>query len=285
MSVKIMTKLKLDTNAYNKLIIREEDGKYLVKISGNKVDDKYTSVFRLTDSMKKMGDVEKIITIVESFLENTQINYIDASTCCVGCSGRFIKVSGSRELYIQHIENQELLKKLIKMITEKYTRDRYSYVMNSNIKNSYSIVLNKDISYYNREFISCGDCEYRADCEKSNGVCPKQIQFRLMFENGKLLPFDKEFIERFVYDKLWEVGLSASVVVNKSDIKLHDGTVISKVVDGYSIACGDVMIKFNCSTFSIEYVLNFCYEIINRYNGELRNIEKIKKRQLKMEGF
>jgi len=236
--------------------------------------------------MKKMSDSEKIITIVDSFLENTEINAIEGATGCLGCSGRFIKVSGTRELYIQHIEDQKLLRELVKKIKSKYDRDRYSYLINSDIQSSYNIVLNKGISYYNREFISCDDCEYHADFEKACDNCPKCIQFRLMFENGKIVSFDKKFIERFIYDKLWEVGLNASIIEIVHDILLAGCQKVGTAVDGYCITCGNLKIKFNCSTFSREYVFNLCNNIVNRYNNELNERDNsVKKKQLKMEGF
>ena len=286
MGVRIKTKLMLDSNSYNKLIIREDDGNFFVKVSGDKLDEKFEFLsYRLTDSLKSMTDSEKIIAIVESYLENAFVNSIESSRTCLGSPGLFIKVSGSRELYIR-IENKELLNRVVKMIKEKHIRDRYYYIMNSDIKNSYNIVLNKGVSCYNREFISCDDCEYRIDCEKSNGVCPKQIQFRLMFSNGKLVSFDEKFIERFIYDKLWDVGLIANVIEIVHDICLCGGEKVGTVVDGYYITCGNLKIRFNCSVFSREYVMNICNNIVNRYNNELNERDNnIKNKQLKMEGF
>ena len=97
--------------------------------------------------------------------------------------------------------------------------------------------------------------------------------------------FDKKFIERFVYDKLWEVGLNAEVREIVEDILLGGMQKVGVAVRGYCISCGDLKIVFNCSAFSREYVMNICNNIVNKYNGELSKRESVKKRQLKMEGF
>ena len=286
MSVRITSKKKLDSNAYDKLIVREEDDNYVIKVTGVKHNDQYVPVsYKLTDNLKKKSDSEKIISVVESFLENSLINCIEISRSCVGCVGRFIKISGTRELYIQ-ISDQELLNKILQMVKNKYERDRYNYVINSEVQETYDIILNKGISYYNREFISCDDCEYHNECEDLRDVCPNHIQFRLMYENGKIVQFDEEFIKKFIYDKLWEIGTDANIAEVVEDIKLGGVQKIGSAIRGYYITCGNLRILFNCSTFSKEYVKNLCNYVVNKYNNELNEKNSVvKKRQLIMEGF
>lgn len=284
MGVKINTKRKLDSNAYSKIIIKKDDD-YYVKVTSDKREEQYEFVsYKLSNMIKNSDDNSKIISIIDSFLENTLINFIDVNTSCVGCSGKFIRVSGTRDLYLQ-ISDKELLKEILIMIKNKYDRDRYSYIISSDI-NSYNINLNKDVSYFNREFISCDNCEYNIDCGKNNDCCPKHIRLRLMYENGKLVSFEEDFIKRFIYDKLWESGVEASITCETEDIKVGGTFKIGTYVKGYLIRCGDLEIMFNCSTFSREYVYNLCNNIVSKYNRELiDNDKKIKKRQLKMEGF
>ena len=286
MNVKIMTKEKLDSNAYNRIVIRKVKDTFNVKVSGN-VDltgflgDEYSSTsYKLSDSFKDVSSCEKILSIVESFLASTEINCIELSEKLVGYAGTFIKISGIRELYLQ-IDNKDLIKKIVKMVKDKYEHDRYNYCICNNDCNSYCIRLSNKCSSYEKQFINCENCD---GCEINSENCPKHIEFKLMY-NGKILPFDKNFLQRFIYDKLWEIGLNAQVIETFHDIKLADGTLVNRLVDGYCIICGDMTIKFNCSVSSSEYIVDICNEIVNRYNGELSDIENAKKRQLKMEGF
>ena len=120
MGVKIMSKEKLDLNKYNKIIIREVDSDFFVRVSGNGLDDEYNSVlYKLSDGLKKLDDYEKIILIVDSFLEKSMINCIELDVCALGYHGKFMKISGSRELYIQ-IFNNDLMKRLVHLIRCKY---------------------------------------------------------------------------------------------------------------------------------------------------------------------
>ena len=284
MSVKISTKEKLNSNLYNSMIIREVDGNFFVKVNGKKSNDEYQFVGeRLTDSLKEMSDEQKIIYIVDSFLENATINEIELNALNLGYKGQFIKISGSRTLYLQ-ISNIELFKSLVKMIKMKYDIDRYKYEADYN-GNLYSINLREKIVSYDVKFISCDDCSL--DC--SGGYCPKHLEFNIMYINGKIAGFDKKFIERFIYDKLYESRCNATIVEETNDIKLIDGTKIDSYTKCYNIICGNLEIRFNCSAFTRDFVFEFCNEIVNEYNSELDKINKqrneCKKRQLKMEGF
>lgn len=281
MSVKISTVERLNANAYDRIIIRETNGNFFVNVCGKKSNDEYVSLsYKLSDRLRRVEDCEKIRLIVDSFLENAMVNCIETDASFYGCIGKFIKICGSRELYLQ-ITNKELLKQLVKMIKDKYERDRYNYLITNDDNKMYNIMLSNQLSSYEKKCISCSDC---SGCEEFDSICPKYIDFRLMY-NGKILPFDRNFIERFICDKMSLVGLPACVVVDKKDLKLRDGTVVSTIVDGYSISFGDIIIKFTCSTLSLEYILDFCRWIVDKHNRELKEIEKGKKRQLKMEGF
>lgn len=283
MSVKISTKKKLDANAYNKIFIREVEDDFCVNVSSKKPSDEYVSIsYKISDNFRKMKDNEKIISIVESFLESTEISSIETAVLCVGYAGEFIKISGTRELYLQ-INDSDLLKTIIKMIKNKYDRDRYKYCGLKDSNSSYNIFLNRKESSYSEQFLLCDDC-VGYDCDVS---CPKCTEFKLMYIDGKMAPFDERFIQRFIYDKLWEVGRDAFVTDETGDIKLKDGTKIGTYVKRYIITCGDLFIRFNASAFSRSYVLNLCNKIVDRYNNELTMVDnnEVMKRQLKMEGF
>lgn len=282
MSVKVSSKEMLDSNAYNRIIIRGVKGEYFVKVSGYKKDDMFVSVsYKLSDSFKRKGDNEKILSIIESFLANSKVKSIELEAYCAGCKGQFIKVSGDRELLLQ-IDDALLLSDVLTIIKRKYDKDRYEYCINDG-EQSYSVVLSKNVTSYGRVCISCENCEYHGDCIP---VCPGVTQFRVWYEHGKIVSFDKKFLARFVYDKLWEQGVRASIVEATHDIKVGGVTKIGEATDGYYIVSGNFEILFNCSTFSRAYVYDFCNSIVNRYNKELNKIDNsVKKRQLKMEGF
>lgn len=281
MSVKINGIKKLNANAYNKIVIREVDSNYFVNVTGEKLSDKYVSISsKLFDNLKKIDDNEKIISIVDSILENMKIDSIDMFVLCIGYKGEFIKIDGTRKLYLQ-IENKVLLKEIIKMIKAKYNRDRYQYCINNSMVNSYNIILDDKISSYNKHFISCYDC---SGCDVSEN-CPKYIEFKMIYNGNQLVNFDKLFIERFILDKLWEVGKEACIFIKEKDIKLKGGEKVGGYVDAYYILCGDLSIRFSCSVLNRDYIFTLCSEIINRYNNELNVNNDIKRKQLKMEGF
>lgn len=282
MSVKILTKERLNANIYNQMMIRKIDGNYFVNVSNEKNSDECTSLsYELTDNFSKMKDIDKIICIVDNFLKDTEINSIETGVLYLGCDEKFIKVSGTRELYL-YFENSTLIRNIVKMIKFKYSMDRYKYCNINSCDNLYEICLDSKGGSYGRRCISCEDC---AGCMEDDDICPSYIQFKLMYVNGNVANFDKIFIERFIYEKLWEYGKIANITEETHDIKVGGIYKIGKCIDSYNIVCGDLVIKFNCTTFSQNYVFNLCNSIVNRYNNELLDVEDYKKRQLIMEGF
>lgn len=281
MSVKISTKERLNTNIYNKMIIREVDGNYLVNVSNENKDSELTSLScKVSDGLKKMADINKIICIVESFLNSTLISYIEFGIGHTGYTEKFLKVGGTRTLYL-YICNPELIRILVKMIKDKYNIDRYKFCDINTVDNSYSISLNRKESSYGKSVVPCEEC-CRCICDS---VCSTYIEFKLMYIQGNIAGFDKKFIERFIYDKLWEYGDVASIVERTRDVIVGGDTKLGECIDSYDIVCGDLVIKFNCTDFSKSYVFNLCNNIVNRYNCELLEVTNYKKRQLKMEGF
>lgn len=282
MSVKILTKERLNANNYNKMIIREVDCNYIVNVSGERLTDQYTSLsYKISDNFRKMEDEEKIICIVDTFLRDTIVSSIDTGVFYSGCREQFIMVFGTRKLYL-YLENSKLLRTIVKMIKDKYNMDRYKYCNNNSSDNLYEISLNSKGASYGRKCISCENC---AGCMEDDDTCPSYIQFKLMYVKGRIAVFDKNFIDRFIYEKLWEYGSVASITEETHDIMVGGITKIGKCIDSYNIICGDLVIKFNCTTFSKKYVFELISGIVNRYNSELKEVNKYKKRQLKMEGF
>ena len=285
MSVRIISMEQLDSNIYNRVVIRQVKDDFFVRVSGEKTTDEYKPIsYKLSDNFRGIDSDIKILEIVESVLENMRVDTIKMSVSIPGYSNKFIKVGGTRELYLQ-IYNQELLKKLVKMIIDKYNRDRYKYCSLDNNHKSYNIFLDRNESFYGSKFISC---DRWGNCNQSDETvlnCPKNIEFKLMFVNGKIVAFDYKFITRFVYDKLWEIGKEAILVTETENINLADGTKVGESIQAYCIICDNLIIRFNCSVFTKNYVLNICNKLLDRYNSELNEIEKVKKRQLKLEGF
>lgn len=284
MGIRISTRERLNSNFYNSMVIREVDNGYFVKVTGYKSSNKYilTSI-KFSDNLKGLNQDDKVICIVENFLENATISGIEVGTRFHGYSGTFIKISGSRCLYLQLLNN-DILTTIIEMVIEKYNRDRYKYIF-ENSTNMYSISLKEKESSYETRFILCEDCKDNENddfCE----VCPKIINFNLMYSNMKIVNFDNKFIERFVFDKLWEVGCPAIIIENTREVKLANNVIVGSYVSSYCINCGNLSIEFNCTTFSKDYVFNFCNDIVTRYNKESSERDnKVKKKQLKMEGF
>lgn len=281
MSVKINTKEKLDMNAYERIVIIEKNTGFWVKVSSSKPSEDYSfPSYKISDDLKDNTDYEKIVLIVESFLNDTLVDTIEFGATYYGYAGNFIKISGDRALYLQ-IKDNNLLRKLIKMVKMKYQQDRYNYFADSSDNNLYSIRFCNEVSSYTVKPILCEACD---GCDKLDNVCPNYVEFKLMY-NGDILHFDKMFISRFIYDKLWEQRVPAKVIANVREDKTYNGMSTMNILEGYGIVCGDLRINFNCSRACDEYVITICNNIVNRYNSELEKINKVKKRQLVMEGF
>lgn len=250
-----------NTNAFEckTLIIKEKDNHYKIDIVNNSKPNKL--IYKLNNNSN-----DKIIELVTSFLETTTIDTIDIST--LYSSSIFIEIRGYRSMYI-HLKNKQLLKRLILRIENKYNRDRYKYLLNNSIQNNYCISLNENETSYHKDFID----------HSNNQESPKYIQLNLMYNDKKISVFDEKFIEKFIYDKLWDIGLPANLEEKTHSINN------SLITDGYYIRCKDLTIIFNCNYQNQEYVYKLCNEIINKYNNELMENEKIMKKQLKMEGF
>ena len=92
-------------------------------------------------------------------------------------------------------------------------------------------------------------------------------------------------IEKFIYDKLYEGSKEAHIYEETDDI-LVGGTakvgISSKAICIYS---ENMLIRFTCSIFTRKYIYDLCNEIVNNYNKEIVMNDKLKKKQLKMEGF
>lgn len=281
MSVKILTKKRLDSNSYNKMVINEINGNYFINVSSEEADYECESLsYKLSDGFRKMQDEDKIISIVDSFLKDTEISSIKTGVFYLGHKEQFILLDGSRKLYL-HINNSKLLKIIIKMVREKYSNDRYKYFVNNSFANSYQINLSNRESSYSTKRISCDDC---SECMEDL-VCSTNVEFKLMYLGENIASFDRKFIERFIYEKLWEYGKVAYIIEDIRDIRIANGDKVGKCINSYNIICGDLIIKFNCTEFSRKCVFDLCNNIVNRYNSELLEVNSYNKKQLKMEGF
>ena len=278
MSVRIYNKEVLDYNDYNKIVIMEVDGNYLVQVVKNNDKESCLS-YKSSDTFTEMNDDNKIICIVDSFLHNTTVNSIETGIFYPGCSGELIKVDGIRTLYL-HINNSKILKDIIKMIKDKYNIDRYKFC-NNNLDSVYEICLGKMSSYERINIDTLDDFDFTDE----DVEVIKYTEFMLMYNRGKIVDFDRKFIIRFIYDKLWEYREYAKIIEVTNDININGFIKKGEFIKSYNIICGDLVIKFNCNTFNKEYVFDLINIVVDKYNSELLEIDKIKKRQLKMEGF
>lgn len=282
MEIKIKGLNKLNANMYNRIIIREVDDNFFISVVGDKITDEYQSVsYKLSDNFKNMNAEDRVVLIVDSFLENSFINNIDLFSVCIGCSGPFIKIDGNRELYLQ-INNSDLKNKLLKMIIDKYNRDRYKYYINSDINNTYNIYFDRKETSYGKEFISCDKC---IGCENEEYICPKMIKFKLLYMSGELVSFEKKFIEKFIYDKLNESSKEAYIYEETEDILVGGTAKVGISSKAICICSENMIIRFLCTAFTRKYIQELCNEIVNNYNKEIVMNDKLKKKQLKMEGF
>lgn len=255
----------IDSSECSMLIIKEMNDYYQIDFMNG--DGSKEIIYKINDCNN-----DKIINLVNDFLDTTTIDCIDITT--IYFSSLFIGIKGYQNMYI-YLKNKNLLQRLIKRIENKYNRDRYKYLINNSVQNNYIINLSVDETSYYENYIDCIDDSEKL---KNNDIYSKFIQLNLVCNNGDVIDFDKNFIERFMYDKLWDIG----VLANLED---SNNNLMDCFIGKYYITCRELVIIFNYDYKNKEYVYNLCSKVINKYNGELIENDKINKKQLKMEEF
>lgn len=257
MSVRIRGLNLLDSNLYQRMIIREDlSGNFQVSVIGEKPRvPMIPTSFLFSDDLKRKKDTEKINLLIEHFLRYSRVSKLERNAYLDYYRGDFQVIKGDRELDFQ-LRNPEL-KNSIKMIENKYLNDRLAFCEE-----------NKDVS--NILLRSNWDVYY----QKGNDYRDDYLKFYLQENRGALVGREQRFLQEFLYHRFCEIG---EFVLLRDRSYLHnlpDGTLITY---GASYVCGNL----NLWTMS-EPVTSCVEEVVEKYNEELTTQKKL---QLKMEGF
>lgn len=247
----------LDANNYNRIMIREENGNYLINIKNNKGKyDGLKTSYRISDILDEQTNEEIIMTIIESFLRNSKINKIKDNEFLDRYNGKFTVVKGTRELDLQVFNPK--LSIISKIIINKYLNDRLEFCDKGNI-NSYEIEPTYNKTSY----------------KEINTVFGKVKRLELLQRNGKTAAFEQSFLKEFISEKLCNQNEIAKIVHRGICTPVNCHYVPTETC----LTCGNFHIKLLNPNMDL---LNEVTEVVNTYNKER---EESKKMQLKLEGF
>lgn len=260
MAVKISGLNLLNANYYDRMRIIQNNNGYKVHIetTGSKPPEGlFETVAPVFRNNQNQSDRDKIIAIVTPFLQYTAINKI------VPRRGRdersYDVVSGTRTLKLK-IDNP--LSDIVKQILlQKYLDDRLKFCIQNNCVKKITISPSFVTSYETYNDLYTGE--------------PERIKFSLLYESGKIIACEKQFVERFITDKLNECVEPATFKYR------HIPFIIEKnnYAPGFAyLMCGDLDIDI----FAKKELIEMVQELVDKHN---KAIEQSKRIQLKMEGF
>ena len=275
MSVGINGIKRLNANNFNEITIRQVDtNDYNVEVIGDEVKKTNT---KFNDEIKDMSNEDKIVAIIERYLNNLKINGITSLIELSYKDGMWLLVYGNNGNSVLRLQLFNSYFEKVK-IKGKYLNDRYDFCWNSEI-NSFRLSTSSSCSRYDTCLIDCDECEEEAICDYSSCFeCKKYVNLTLKLdEDWEVLNFEKKFIKEFLIYKFDLVGEEVKV----KNVMSEYSNSLNRSFKGHIIKCGEFrMFIPHCEE------LMFIFGIVNDYNNELfKRNNDVKKRQLKMEGF
>ena len=280
MSVGINGVSRLNANDYREINIKQMNtDDYRVDVIGDRIG-KVNSDF--SNNLKGMSNEDKIVAIIERYLDNFKINGITTELIELSYKdGKWLVVYGNNSNRILRLQLfNSKFEEIIKKINDKYLNDRYDFFWNNDIKKM-RLVLDTKKSSYNVYPIECDDCNDRVECldnRDSNFICDTYVNCSVNTdkENGAS-NFEKVFLTEYLNYRFWQIGEEVKVKTNS----IGNDNSLNKYIISHIIRCGDFELSF-----SHKEEFMFIFSIVNNYNNELFEIKNSeKKRQLKMEGF
>lgn len=280
MSVGINGVSRLNANDYREINIKQMNtDDYRVDVIGDRIGKVNSDFYK---NLKGMSNEDKIVTIIERYLDNFKINGITTELIELSYKdGKWLVVYGNnsnRKLRLQLFDSK--FEEIFKIINDKYLNDRYDFFWNNDIKKM-RLVLDTKKSSYNVYPIECDDCNDRVECldnRDSNFTCDTYVNFSVNTdkENG-VSNFEKVFLIEYLNYRFWQIGEEVKVKTNS----IGNDNSLNRYISSHIIRCGDFELFF---PHKEEFM--FIFSIVNNYNNELFEIKNNeKKRQLKMEGF
>lgn len=262
MSVKITGLNLLNANVYDRILITERNSDYRVYIQKNNPQKKEvfsrfkgTPIgYKISEELNNKTDEQKIIIITKKFLEYARINKI--SKDYISYNKIYDVASGSREFRMQIFNSN--LKVISQMVIYKYLNDRLKFICENQNINSMTVSLEEHSSYI-----------------KS----PYHISLELLKQDGKIVDFEKDFLEDLIYTKLNEIGEYATV---EPRIYLTKTFLDTEELMPYVLRCGNLIINI----VNDRYLLKEIKKIVDNYNINLHKQKTLHMdMQMKMEGF
>ena len=280
MRVDIKGITKLNANYFEQINIIEDTKKeqYSVVVYGEKNLLKGNTVgVKFSEQIKGMGSEDRVMEIIQRFLENVKINSISNSYR----KNEWVYVkgnNGNKILKLQLIDSK--FKEIFKIINDKYLNDRYDYFWNNDIK-KLNLVLDTKKTSYNVNPIECEYCYNRVECldnKKTNFTCDTYVDYSIRTDRDTgIFMFEKIFITEYLNYRLWQIGEEAFIKTNS----IGSDYSFNRYISSHIIRCGDFELSF---PHREEFM--FIFGIVNDYNNELFKIKHNEKsRQLKMEGI
>lgn len=284
MGVSIKGIKRLNANSFEQINISEEEGKneYLVRVFDGSVSPNGSCVgVSFSEQIKGMSSEEKVIEVIQRYLDNFKINGVTSLVSSGHRKGRWIHVygaNGSRILRLQLFNSK--FDEIFKIISNKYFNDRYDLFWNDDIK-KIKLSLSTKKSSYSVYPIECEECERDVICSEdkdANPTCETYVNYTVKVDkNDGLFLAEKLFITELLNHKFGQVGEEVQV----KNITIGRTDSLNTRFHSHIIRCGDFELSF-----PHKDAFMFIFGIVNTYNNELFEIKmNEKKRQLKMEEF
>ena len=280
MSVGINGVSRLNANDYREINIKQMNtDDYRVDVIGDRIGKVNSDFYK---NLKGMSNEDKIVTIIERYLDNFKIYGITTELIELSYKdGKWLVVYGNNSNRILRLQLfNSKFEEIFKIINDKYLNDRYDFFWNNDIKKM-RLVLDTKKSSYNVYPIECDDCNDRVECldnRDSNFICDTYVNCSVNTdkENGAS-NFEKVFLTEYLNYRFWQIGEEVKVKTNS----IGNDNSLNKYISSHIIKCGDFELSF-----PHKEEIMFIFSIVNNYNNELFEIKNSeKKRQLKMEGF
>lgn len=253
MSIVIKGLHNLIAASYKQIIIEEKENNYSVQIKGDGLGFHLSVSPKINSTLRKYSEEERINYVLDEFLQSETIAYIQDGVTPQNHTGEYscIGTSTEKELYIRVFDRNKKIK--LKKIFDKYDSDRQAFCEK-----------NSDI-----DFIELNTTRWA-----SYSVLNGYIQFNLLSnKNGVIVPFEKKFLNDYLYKRFSEEG-EVAVIENKNvDTFGNDEYSDLPYINlGYYVTCGNLVISLDGPMLLPEIT-----EIVSKYNSE-RMVKVMNKR-------
>lgn len=235
----------LNSNFYDSIMIRDRGLELKVDVKNDNGVDTIKISPSFYDGLRDLSDKEKVSEIVRYFLRNNKIKYLDDRCYVLRYKGHFLKVGGSRDLFLQ-LSSDNVEKGLVKEIINKYVVDRNEFLFK-----------NQDIR--NIEIFYGGNCP-------SYKVKEDILTIRLMSEGRKLCAFERNFLDWFIKQKIDNTTERIDACAQNY---IYVATTRFGNNSGYYFKCDDFIISVDKDFY------DRFYECIEKHNKTIIDSKKL----------